>query len=93
MSWLFVGLIPGLLMLATFGLQRVESRLNNECVGAADVAEFLAQARPGDMRTLARDGMSEALDCFQRRRMRPADQPVPAMANPQFRPSRHADSV
>jgi hypothetical protein len=92
-SWLFVAVIPGLLMLATIGLQRVESRLNQECVGAADVAEFLAAARPGDMRTLARDGMPEALDCFQRRRTRSVDQPVPAMANPQFRPTRHADSV
>jgi hypothetical protein len=94
-------------MLATFGLHRVETHLNRECVGAADVAEFLAQARPGDMRTLARDGMPEALDSIrQRRTLRGVDpswqvahttrgcpQPVPAMANPQFRPTRHADSV
>jgi hypothetical protein len=93
-------LIPGLLMLATFGLQRVESRLNRGCVEATDVAEFLASARPADMRTLARNGMPEALNSFQGRRTRavaphprtPA-QPAHATANPQFRPSRHADSV
>jgi hypothetical protein len=105
-SWLFVALIPGLLMLATFGLERLERTLNRGCVGAAEVAEFLAQAQPADMRTLARDGMPEALDCFRQRRTgvveppqrvamhpRTYSQPVHAMANPQFRPTRHADSV
>jgi hypothetical protein len=91
-------------MLATFGLQRVETKLECGCVGAADVAEFLAEARPGDMRTLARDGMSEALDSFQRRRGVASSQrtpgcspayalPVQVMANPQFRPQRRVDSV
>ena len=106
MSWLFVALIPGLLMLATFGLERLESSLDRGAVGAAEVAEFLAQAQPGDMRTLARDGMPEALDCIRRRRMRALEEPlavanysraysrpVPAMANPQFRQTRRADSV
>ena len=88
MSWLFVGLIPGLLMLATLGLERLESTLHRGYVDAADVAEFLAQAEPRDMRTLARDGMPEALDCLRRRRVS-----VHAMANPQFRQTRHADSV
>jgi hypothetical protein len=105
-SWLFVAFIPGLLMLATFGLERLENTLNRGCVGAADVAEFLEQARPGDMRTLAREGMPEALDCLRRRRMGVAEPPrrvvissrrdarlVHAMANPQFRQTRRADSV
>lgn len=69
MSWLFALLIPGLLMLATFGLERLESRLNRDALTASDVAEFLEQAQPGDVKTLARDGMHEALDCFHRRRM------------------------
>lgn len=102
MSWLFVAFVPGLLMLATFGLQRVESRLGGDCVGAVDVAEFLAEARPSEMTTLAREGMAEALDCFQRRRLGRIDparelanhrRPVAAGANPQFRQPRHADSV
>jgi hypothetical protein len=105
-SWLFVALIPGLLMLATFGLERLESSLDRGAVGAADVAEFLAEAQPADMRTLARDGMPEALDCLRRRRMRGLQAPavvpsqsrahiraVHAAANPQFRQTRHADSV
>ncbi|MDZ4268678.1 MAG: hypothetical protein U1D00_23825, partial [Mycobacterium sp.] len=38
MSWLLVALIPGLLMLATFGLERVESSLRRDSITAADVA-------------------------------------------------------
>ncbi|MDY6996774.1 MAG: hypothetical protein SW019_09270 [Actinomycetota bacterium] len=45
MSWLLVGLIPGLLMVATFGLQRVESSLSRDTVSAADVAAFLDHAK------------------------------------------------
>jgi hypothetical protein len=68
-SWLFAVSIPGLLMLATFGLERLESRLNRDALRASDVAEFLEQAQPADVNTLARDGMQEALDCFHRRRI------------------------
>jgi hypothetical protein len=101
-AWLLVAFIPALLMLATLGLQRLESSLNRSAVRASDVAEFLAEAQPVDMRTLAREGMPEALDCFQRRRMQRIE-PSPgvanlsrravARANPQFRKTRHADSV
>jgi len=54
-------------MLATFGLQRLEAGLENDTLTAGDVAEFLEQAEPGDVRILARDGMPEALDCLHRR--------------------------
>jgi hypothetical protein len=54
-------------MLATFGLDRLEAGLEKDTVTASDVAEFLKQAEPIDMRILARDGMPEALDCLQRR--------------------------
>ncbi|MGH3675822.1 MAG: hypothetical protein ACRDU5_08825 [Mycobacterium sp.] len=54
-------------MLATFGLERLESGLNRDTVSAADVAQFLKQARADDVRTLARDGMPQALDCLHRR--------------------------
>jgi hypothetical protein len=89
-------------MLATFGLQRLESSLNRGSVGASDVAEFLAQAEPADMRTLVRAGMAEALDCFQQRRMRRIEpshevanysRRVQAVPNPQFPRTHHADSV
>jgi hypothetical protein len=56
-------------MLATFGLERLESRLNRDTLRAVDVAEFLERAQPSDVAALARDGMPEALDCFHRRRM------------------------
>jgi hypothetical protein len=68
-SWLFVAFIPGLLMLATLGLERLESRLNTDTLMATEVAVFLEQAQPDDVHTLAREGMPEALDCFHRRRM------------------------
>jgi hypothetical protein len=59
--------IPGLLMVATFGLGRLESALEHDSVSVADVDDFLARARPHDVGTLARDGMSEALDGLHRR--------------------------
>ena len=49
-------------MLATFGLQRLESSLDDDTVSASDVAEFLDQAEADDVNTLARDGMAPALD-------------------------------
>jgi hypothetical protein len=54
-------------MLATFGLERLEAGLENDTVTASDVAEFLQQAEPIDMRTLAREGMPEALNSLHRR--------------------------
>ena len=54
-------------MLATFGLERVESSLRRDTFSATDVAEFLDQAEASDVDTLARDGMDSALDCLHRR--------------------------
>ena len=61
-------------MLATFGLERLEAGLENDTVTASDVAEFLQQAEPIDVRTLAREGMPEALDCLHRRIGRLSDE-------------------
>jgi hypothetical protein len=61
-------------MLATFGLERLESGLEKDTVTATDVAEFLQQAQPIDMRTLAREGMPEALDSLHRRLGRLSDE-------------------
>jgi hypothetical protein len=66
-SWLLAAFIPALLMLATFGLQRLESSLDDDAVSAADVAEFLEQAEPDDVDTLAREGMGRALDGLHER--------------------------
>ena len=57
-------------MLATFGLERLEAGLEKDTVTATDVAEFLDQAEPIDVRTLAREGMPEALDSLHRRMAR-----------------------
>jgi hypothetical protein len=55
-------------MLATFGLERLEAGLVDDTLTASDVAEFLEQAEPIDVSTLAREGMPEALNCLHRRR-------------------------
>ncbi|QZT62444.1 hypothetical protein JN085_26805 [Mycolicibacterium austroafricanum] len=67
MSWLLVALIPGLLMLATFGLERVESGLGRDTVTPSDVDEFLEQARAGGAPTPARDGSDRAPQAVDRR--------------------------
>lgn len=66
-SWLLVACVPGLLMLATLGLGRLERFLARDTVTATDVAEFLEQAEAVDVHTLARNGMPEALDYLHRR--------------------------
>ncbi|RDH75806.1 hypothetical protein DVS77_25175 [Mycolicibacterium moriokaense] len=54
-------------MLATIGLERLESGLDRDTVSATDVAEFLEQAQAADVRTLAHEGLPEALDGMHRR--------------------------
>lgn len=83
MSWLLVAFIPGLLMLATFGLERLEAGLAKNTLTASDVAEFLEQAEPIDVSTLAREGMPEALDCLHRRIGRVTDEPTQRSAGPE----------
>jgi hypothetical protein len=61
-------------MLATFGLERLEAGLEKDTLTASDVAEFLQQAEPIDVHTLAREGMPEALDCLHRRVGRLSDE-------------------
>lgn len=73
MSWLLVAVIPGLLMLAAVGLERLETGLGDDTVTAADVAEFLEQAEATDVTTLVRDGMGEALQVLHRRRAEQID--------------------
>jgi hypothetical protein len=64
---LLAAFIPALLMLATFGLQRLESSLDDAAVSATDVAEFLDQAEADDVNTLAREGIGRALDGLHQR--------------------------
>ncbi|MGH3560469.1 MAG: hypothetical protein ACRDTN_01320 [Mycobacterium sp.] len=44
MSWLLVAAIPALLMLATIGLERIETGLNHAAAAAAEVTELLGHA-------------------------------------------------
>jgi hypothetical protein len=108
-SWLLAAFIPALLMLATFGLQRLESSLADDTVSASDVADFLEQAQPDDVNTLAREGMGRALDGLHQRLERdwsfeapsavrdtaslPDRLYVPHRPNPEFQPTRHANRV
>lgn len=78
MSWLLVACVPGLLMLGTLGLGRLEKELAHDTVTATDVAEFLENAEAVDVHTLAREGMPEALDYLHRRQaQRLTDSPSP----------------
>jgi hypothetical protein len=78
---LLAAFIPALLMLATFGLQRLESSLEDDTVTAADVVEFLDQAEAHDVDTLAREGMGRALDGLHKR-LGERDWPLPAAPAP-----------
>ena len=44
MSWLLAGFIPGLLMLSTVGLERLESVLHADRTSAAEIVTRLEQA-------------------------------------------------
>jgi hypothetical protein len=89
---LLVALIPGLLMLATFGLERLETGLNRDTVSATDVDEFLEQAlhqSSQDHVPAPRNGRTAGSSV--------AGLPTRLYAhhgvNPEFRPTQHADRV
>jgi hypothetical protein len=86
-SWLLVACVPGLLMLATLGLGRLEKELAHNSVTATDVAEFLEHAEPVDMHTLAREGMPEALEYLHRRQaLQLTESPAPGSRAGRHRP-------
>lgn len=72
-SWLAVACVPGLLMLATLGLERLERALDHHAAPTANPAEFSAQTEPIDIHTLAREGLPEALDYLHRRQAQRAN--------------------
>jgi hypothetical protein len=65
---LLVAFIPALLMLATFGLERLESALTRDAVSASDVDEILAKARQGSSDRPVRAAHDTTVDGAQRRR-------------------------
>jgi hypothetical protein len=100
---LLVACIPVLLMLATFGLERLESALTRDCVSTSDVDEFLQQAAPREARRPVRDSGPMP----RRERAEPAgtlptrmvETGLPTrvytahLPNPQFQATRHANRV
>jgi hypothetical protein len=75
---LLAALVPGLVILATLALGRLEKELAHDTVSATDVDEFLEHAEAVDVHTLAREGMPEALDYLHRRQaQRFPDSPPP----------------
>ncbi|MET0896997.1 MAG: hypothetical protein ABWY45_03690 [Mycobacterium sp.] len=100
MSWLLAASVPGLLMLVTFGLERLESRI---CVGECrDGAELTQQPRirpepkPQDEFPSfpSLRAAFDALDGEPRlpTRLSPSTR-IPVESNPQFQPTRHANRV
>ena len=102
-SWLLVAFIPGLLMLATFGLGRLEASLEADTVSPEDVAAVLEQAKADCAKPAARCVDEQAYrmpDAGYREYVfaEPA-QNLPTRVlihqepNPEFRPTRHAHRV
>jgi hypothetical protein len=77
-SWLLAALVPGLLMLVTLGLGRLERGLTHDRIPTVDVDEFVESANAVDVHTLAREGMPEALDYLHRRQAQRALDSPPA---------------
>jgi hypothetical protein len=106
-SWLLVAFVPGLLMLATFGLDRLEAGLDDDAVSAVDVNAVLEQAkadcakpalRPDDVATyeLLDDGPAS---WYSGRTGADSPPALPTRvfvyqeSNPEFRPTRQANPV
>jgi hypothetical protein len=103
---LLVVFVPGLLMLATFGLDRLEASLDGDTVSPEDVAAVLEQAKADCARPPARaddhivDDAYDTYDSWLEHRASPAaDQALPTRiyvhhgSNPEFQPTRQADRV
>ncbi|MEU0498512.1 hypothetical protein [Mycobacterium sp. NPDC006124] len=107
MSWLLVVFIPALLMLATFGLDRLEAGLDDDTVSPADVTASLerakavcakpaARTRAVDSYELLDDGYDDVCreSVFTRSaRDLPTRVIIPHESNTEFRPTRHAFRV
>ena len=107
MSWLLVAFVPVLLMLATFGLDRLEAGLDDDTVSPADVTAFLEQAKADCAKPAARTGvvgsyelLDDGYDDVCREsvftdsgRHLPTRVIIPHESNTEFRTTRHAYRV
>jgi hypothetical protein len=106
-SWLLVAFIPGLLMLATFGLGRLEASLDGDTVSPADVTAFLEQAKADCAKPAARTGQEETYPLsddeyvhgYRARVFTDSARDLPvrvlthSASNKEFQPTRHAFRV
>jgi hypothetical protein len=103
---LLVAFIPGLLMLATFGLDRLEAGLDDGTVSPTDVAEILEQAKADSARKPFAPHDTGPLNTLPLREPWrdecPLAEPAPGLptrvyvhhrANPQFQATRQPDRV
>jgi hypothetical protein len=103
---LLVAFIPGLLMLATFGLDRLEAGLDDGTVSPTDVAEILEQAKADSARKPFAHHDTGPLNTLPLREPWrdecPLAEPAPGLptrvyvhhrANPQFQATRQPDRV
>ena len=99
---MFVVFIPGLLMLATFGLDRLEAGLDTDTVSQKDVAAVLEQAKADCAKSPILAGIDPADDFDPRFDEYLATKPVSGLpariyvhhgSNPEFRPTRQPDRV
>ncbi|QUR69993.1 hypothetical protein [Mycobacterium spongiae] len=81
-SWLLVACVPGLLILATLGLGRLERMLTRDTVAPTAVAALPDQAEAVDVHTIAREGMPEALEYLHSRQAQRLTQSTPPSSPP-----------
>ena len=97
MSWLVAVCFPGLLMLSTHGLQRLESVLHGERVAAGEVVARLEQAARAAREKaapLSVPGLSELATRIEPGIRPLADEPgLPTRPNRQFQPTGYANPV
>ena len=97
MSWLLAAFMPGVLMISTVGLQRLETLLHGERPNAGQIVARLERAARTARETAAQRNLNE-LSGFGTRaepsHLLLADEPgLPTRPNPQVRPSRIANPV
>jgi hypothetical protein len=106
-SWLLVAFIPGLLLLATFGLDRLEAGIEGDAVSAADVNGYLEQAKAVCARPAANSHPVRTYqllddvydDEYDEHVVTESPRGLPARvfihhgSNPEFQPTRHAYRV
>ncbi|MCB1266331.1 MAG: hypothetical protein KDB56_17465 [Mycobacterium sp.] len=97
MSWLFVVFFPGLLMICTVGLQRLERMVHGERPSACQLVTRLEQAARTARERAAQRTLNEFSGVEPQARLDPVflvDEPgLPTRPNPLFQPSGPANRV